>query len=285
VPERVLVLGGTGTLGSPVVTSLAERGHVVRVLARNAEKARGMFGEGVEVFEGDSVSKNQIAKALAGCSAVHISLPTESELTAVRHLVDLAGEDAGSDLHRFSFVSGTSVREENRWFEVVDVKMRAEEILKESGLPHTVFCPTWVMEVIPNFIRPERAVIVAGKNPPGFHFFAADDFGRMVAKAYEDERSIGKRLFIHGPESFTLPEALGRFHHACHPQVKLRTLKVWQARLIAKLTRNPSFHSAAELIRYFDTTEEHGDPEEANTLLGAPATTLDEWIRHKKTEM
>jgi hypothetical protein len=127
-------------------------------------------------------------------------------------------------------------------------------------------------------------VIVAGKNPPGLHFFAATDFGRMVANAYDDDRALGKRLFVHGPESFTLPEALKKFHQACHPEVKIKELKVWQARLIAKLTRNPTFGAAAALIGYFDTTEEHGDPAEADALLGAPTTTLDEWIRRQRTE-
>jgi uncharacterized protein YbjT (DUF2867 family) len=194
-------------------------------------------------------------------------------------VTELADAGGSFNLSRISYVSGTSVREENRWFDVVDVKMQAEALLTRSGIPPTVFCPTWVMEVLPNFVRPDRAVVIQGKNPPGFHFFAAADFGRMVAESYEDERALGKRLFIHGPESFTLLEAVRAFHEACHPQIKLMRLKPWQARMVAKLTRNRSLESVARLIAYFDKTEEHGDPTEANALLGTPPTTLDEWIR------
>jgi uncharacterized protein YbjT (DUF2867 family) len=200
-------------------------------------------------------------------------------MIAVEHVVGLAESGGAEELRRISYVSGTSVREENRWFEVVDVKMQAEDILQRSGVPNTVFCPTWVMEVLPNFVRPERAVLIEGKNPPGFHFFAAADFGRMVATSYEDDRALGKRLFVHGPRSMTLPEAIRAFHDTCFPQVKLMRMKPWQARLVAKLTRNPSLGAVARLIDYFDTTEEHGDPSEANALLGAPTTTLDEWIQ------
>jgi uncharacterized protein YbjT (DUF2867 family) len=238
-----------------------------------------MFGAGVEVVEGDSTSRVRLAKALAGCEAVHVSLPTDSELIAVEHMVGLAGAGEEEDLKRISYVSGTSVREENRWFEVVDVKMKAEDLLQRSGIPHTVFCASWVMEVLANFVRPNRAVVIEGKNPPGFHFFAAADFGRMVASSYQDDRAIGKRLFIHGPQSITLPEAIRRFHEACFPQVEPRRLRPWQARLVARLTGNPSLEAVARLIAYFDTTEEHGDPTEANVLLGAPQTTLEEWIR------
>jgi len=271
--NRVLVLGATGTLGNPVARHLAERGHTVRVLARSAEKARRMFGPAVEVVAGIAVDRDQIRRAMKGCDAVHISLPPESEFVAVRHIVDLA---AAGKLHRVSYVSATSVCEENRWFEIIDVKLRAEEALRRSGVPHTVFCPTWVMEVLPNFVKRNRAVVIVGRNPPGLHFFAAADFARMVATAYEDERTLGRRLYVHGPESITLPNALRTFIAACHPQHKIMHLKLWQARLIARLTRQMDF--VTRLIGFFDRVGELGDPTEANVLLGVPATTLREWI-------
>src|SRR3989304_10143076 len=108
-------------------------------------------------------------------------------------------------------------------------------VLTRSGVAHTVFCPTWVMEVLHNFIHGDRAAMIIGRKPPALHFFAAADFGRMVATAYDDGRTLGKRLFVHGPEGVTLPDALERFVTNCHPELKLMRLKLWQARLIAKL--------------------------------------------------
>lgn len=275
--KRVLVLGATGTLGNPVAQCLAERGHTVRVLARSAEKARQMLGAIADVVEGDSTDKDQMRRAIAGCDAVHISLPQESELVAVQHVIDLA---AAENLERVSYVSATSVCEENRWFEIIEVKMRAEEALRSSGIPHTVFCPTWVMEVLPNFVKRDRAVVIIGKNPPGLHFFTAADFGRMVATAYEDERALGRRLYIHGPEAITLPNALETFIKACHPDLKVMRLKLWQARLIARFTGQMDY--VTRLIGFFDQVGELGDPAEADALLGAPSTTLSEWIERQK---
>lgn len=277
--KRVLVLGATGTLGKPVVKSLTERDDVVRVLARNVQKAQQMFGEGVEVVQGDSTERADLERSLSGCEAVHVSLPTDSELIAVRHLVDMAGK---ADLERITYVSGTSVREENRWFEVIDVKLKAESLLRSSGVPHAVFCPTWVMEVLPNFIKRNLAVAIVGRNPPPFHFFAADDFGRMVANSFEDGRVLGRRLFIHGPEELTLPEAIQKYHQELSPELKLIRLKLWQARMMATLTRNRSMAEVVGLIGYFDRSHEGGDPSEANSLLGAPTTTLAEWLATRK---
>jgi len=277
--RQILVLGATGMLGQPVVHCLVDKNHRVRILVRSVEKARQAFGDAVEIVEGNVLKKDNILTAMAGCDAIHINLTQESELIAMQHIIDLA---SGSRLERITYVSATTVCEENRWFELVDVKMRTEEVLRRSGVGYIIFCPTWVMETLHNFIHGHRGVVIIGKNPPELHFFAAADFGRMVAASYDDDRALGKRLFIHGPEGITLPDALERFINACHPQLKVTRMKLWQARLMAKLTRRERLDYASRLIAYFDKVGELGDPTEANMLFGTPSTTLDEWFRISK---
>jgi uncharacterized protein YbjT (DUF2867 family) len=261
-------------LGRPVVRCLLDHGHRVRILVRDIEKARRMLGESVEIAEGTAFRKDDIRSAMAGCDAVHLSLPQKAELTAMQFVVDLAPE---SGVKRITYVSATTACEENRWFEVIDVKMRTEEILRRSGIANIVFCPTWVMEVLPNFVHGNQVTVILGKNPPKLHFFAGADFGRMVASSYADERALGKRLFVHGPEGITLPDALSRFASTCHPQFKVKCLKLWQARLFAKLTGREGLSFVNRLIGYFDKVGELGDPAEANALLGAPSILLQDW--------
>jgi uncharacterized protein YbjT (DUF2867 family) len=263
-------------LGQPVAHCLVDKGHRVRILVRSVEKARRMFGNTVEIVEGSALNRDNIQEAMTDCDAVHINLTQESELTATQHIIDLA---PGNTLERVTYVSATTAREENRWFELVDVKMRTEHMLRDSGIAHTVFCPTWVMETLHNFIHGDRAVVIIGKNPPALHFFAAADFARMVAASYDDDQALGKRLFVHGPEGITLPDALERFMSACHPELKMRRMKLWQAQLIAKLTGRKGLTYVTRLIAYFDEVGELGDPTEANALFGAPSITLDEWFK------
>ena len=104
----------------------------------------------------------------------------------------------------------------------------------------------------------------------------------MVAASYEDNRALGKRLFVHGPESTTLPDAFKRFVKICYPGEKITQMKLWQAQLIAKLTGREELADATRLIAYFDKVGELGDPAEANALFGAPSITLDEWFRMQK---
>lgn len=43
--------------------------------------------------------------------------------------------------------------------------------------------------------------------------------------------------------------------------------------------------AAVRLIGYFDKSKEGGDPSEANSLLGAPTTTLAEWMETRKAKL
>ena len=110
------------------------------------------------------------------------------------------------------------------------------------------------------------------------------DFGRMVAASYEDDRALGQRLFVYGPEGITIGDAMDRFAAACYPKARVIHLKVWQARLLAKLIRNTELAEVAELIGYLDTAGEFGEPELANELYGAPAITLDDWFAMPRDE-
>ena len=272
--SRILVLGGSGMLGQPVVNRLTDKGYTVRLLTRNARKTKEVFGDTVEISEGTAMNRDDIRAALEGNDAVHINLSPATEYAAMRNVVDLAQ----NQVERICYVSATTLSEENRWFDRVDVKMRTEELLANSGIQHVIFRPTWVMETLLNFISGNRAVVIQGKNPPALHFFAAEDFGRIVSASFEDDRALGKRLYVYGPEAITLNDAMERFAASCFPDAKVMRWKLWQARIAAKLMRNESLAEVTELIAYLDKAGEHGDPSEANALFGAPTITLDEWF-------
>lgn len=276
--HRVLVLGGTGMLGKPVVNRLTDNGHHVRALTRSAARARKVLGDAVEVVEGTIESGADLRAALSGCDAVHLNLTPATEHAAMRDVI----AQAEGRLTRISYVSATTLSEENRWFDRVDIKMRTEQLLRESGIPHVIFRPAWVMETLHNFIRGKWAISLLGNNPPPLHFFAAADFGRMVAASYEDDRALGKALYVYGPEAITLSDATERFVATCHPDARLVRFKPWQARLAAKLLRNDDFDQVTKLVAYLDIAGEHGDPSEANALYGAPTTTLDAWFQMPK---
>jgi uncharacterized protein YbjT (DUF2867 family) len=272
----ILVAGGSGLLGAPVARRLQEDGFTVRLLARDPDRVRGLFGDGFEVVKGDVTDVGSLETALAGCRFAHLSVSRKGERIAAENVARMARRVG---LERVGYVSGSTVFEENRWFPLVEDKLEAERALRECGVASTVFCPTWPFETLLRFVRGGRATLI-GRHPTPYHWFAADDMARMIARAYQTEDAAGRRLFIHGPEAIAMREALERVVRALHPEVeKVTVMSARFARFLGTVTRNPMLKFAGELMAYFDRVGELGDPAEANELVGAPTTTLEEWTR------
>jgi len=67
---RVFVTGGTGLIGKRLVKRLRERGDHPVVLTRRASAAREMFGQDVEVVDGDPMQAGAWMDAVASCDGV-----------------------------------------------------------------------------------------------------------------------------------------------------------------------------------------------------------------------
>lgn len=67
----VLVTGGTGVVGTPVVRYLVEAGREVRGLARSRASAELLAGMGAVPVRGDISSPDALASAVAGCEVVY----------------------------------------------------------------------------------------------------------------------------------------------------------------------------------------------------------------------
>jgi NADH dehydrogenase len=279
--KRILVLGGTGMLGRPVVYQLQKDGFQVRVLARDVEKDKAQFDESVEVVQGDVVDVSRLEPALKGCYGVHISVGGEVDQISAENVAALAPK---LGVERITYISGATVAEKNRWFPMVAQKLNAEEAIRASGVAFTIFCATWPMEQLPRFARDGKPLLM-GKQPLPVHFFAADDLARMVSKAYQLDEAKNKRFYIYGPEAMTMKTALERYCAVFHPGVeKVSVMPIWLAKLLGMITGNEMLKFASGLMGYFDKTPETGDPSEANQILGAPETTLDAWMETYKSK-
>jgi uncharacterized protein YbjT (DUF2867 family) len=277
--RRILVSGATGLLGEPVACRLRETGFTVRVMSRNFSRARAKFPEPFEIFEGDALKRSDVAEALTGCEAVHISIDHDQEDECVTYLVEGA---RGQGIQRITYVSGTTVCEENRWFPLVDRKLKSEQAIRASGIDYTIFCPGWFMEMLPRFVRNGR-VTVFGKPSRRWHIVSVQDLARMVAESYQRPEAVNKRFYVHGPLALTVVEALWSYCRALHPEIKtVHHAPYWLLRLIARLSGNAELRSGVNMVSYLEQVGERGDPTEANAILGAPQVTLDHWLQMQK---
>jgi hypothetical protein len=125
--------------------------------------------------------------------------------------------------------------------------------------------------------------MVMGHQPTPWRWIAAADYARMVSTAYSTPEAAGKTLYICGPEALTMEEALERYVAACAPEAKITQVPFWVLSIMALFPGREQLRRVGlPLMRYFSKVHEIGDPAEADSLLGAPTITVDEWCRLRK---
>lgn len=131
--KRILVIGATGLLGEPVAIHLKQCGFIVWLMVRDIERAKEQFGDDFEIVKVDILDEESLEKALDSCFGVHINLSGETEKLGVENVSSMA---AKLKLQRITYISGTSVAEENTWVPLIKRKfLAAFEKIGEKGDP------------------------------------------------------------------------------------------------------------------------------------------------------
>ena len=225
----VLVLGGTGHYGRLIVDGLHRSGQPVRVLTRNAERARKLLGEGPEVVRGDIEDLPSVLPALEGIRSVVVAISAfHSKLIRRRLWIERdcvlralrAGRERG--LERVVCLSGYDVREDFveplGLMEFARPMLDVQKALRESDFDWTVLgCPP-SMDMFFAFIRGNAAkgrskglkMIVPGGGPPAIPSISARDVGHIAAQAAVRDDLAGRRIRLPGPEALSFAEAAGR---------------------------------------------------------------------------
>lgn len=278
--DRVLVVGGTGMLGKPVVQRLLADGHAVRVTSRRPDAARAALGADVDVVAADVDDPPSIERALEGCAGVHVNLDGRGDWDLERRggrCVARAAKKLGTA--RATLISGASACEANATFPMTRAKLDAEAAFVEQGVPHSAFRCTMFMETLPNFVKGGKLLLM-GAQPNPWHWLAANDYARMVSLAHRTPEAAGKTLHLRGPEARTFEQAIELYGSICAPGMPLKRLPFWLLSLVALMPGRTELRNVGlPIMRYFSRVTEVGDPTEANALLGAPTTTLSQWCR------
>jgi uncharacterized protein YbjT (DUF2867 family) len=195
---KIVVIGGTGLIGSKVVEKLKQGGHEAVAAAPNT---------GVNTLTGEG-----LAEALAGAEVVvDVSNSPSFEDQAAMDFFQTAGRNvaaaeanAGVRHHVALSVVGTDRMQDSGYFRA---KLAQEQLIKSATIPYTLIRATQFFE----FIRAIAQMSVKGDAvhvaPVLFQPMAADDVASAITEAALAQPLNGT-IEIAGPETFTLDEAV-----------------------------------------------------------------------------
>ena len=132
----ILVTGGTGTLGRPVVRRLQEAGREVRVLSRRRDEG----GEGIEYVTGDLATGEGIEAAVDGAEIiVHCAGSNKGDEDKTLNLIRTTSRAGTRHLVYISVVGADRIPVGNfvdrAMFSYFASKLAAEHVVADSGLP------------------------------------------------------------------------------------------------------------------------------------------------------
>lgn len=248
IEPLILLAGGTGTLGSRVISLLAGNGKRVRVLSRDPERAAHVSGTAVEVVQGDVLDRSSLERAMSGVrvviSAVHgfngsgAYNPRTVDAGGNRNLIH-AARAAGVEHFILISIQGAS---QDHPIELFRMKHQAEEDLRSSGLDWTILRPTaymetWMSVVGEPLLRDSKTRIFGrGRNP--INFVSVEDVARFVALAVTDPAMRGVCLDIGGPENITMRQFVQTFQTVTGASGRMGRIPRPMMRLVSVVLRS-----------------------------------------------
>ncbi|MGP4751706.1 NmrA family NAD(P)-binding protein [Agrobacterium pusense] len=204
----ILVTGATGKLGQRVVSRLLQRQAEVRVLTRRREDALKLWGDRVEIAEGNFSDRASLKAAAQGTDRVFLLSPIGETLAADQKTVIDAALSAG--ISRIVKISGSDWTIGNAARSISGAAHgEVEQYLAASGIAHTVLRPNAWMQVA---LEPAVAALRKGEDVPArfgdaaVSFIDADDIADVAVQALASSAPLVGPLVLTGREALTALE-------------------------------------------------------------------------------
>ncbi|HSK72670.1 MAG TPA: NAD(P)H-binding protein [Pyrinomonadaceae bacterium] len=287
--KRVTVFGATGMLGQPVVKELVDAGFEVTAMVRSPEKARKILPESVNLVPGDLKNLADIEEVLKDTEGVYLNLAVAPESKQNDFQPEREGLDnviAGAKkakVKRIALCSSLVHRYQGmnnfNWW-AFDIKHRAVEKVKASGIPYAIFYPSSFME---NFdkggFKQGNKMMLAGTQKFPMYYIAGSDYGKQVAKSFEILGDENREYSVQGLEAFIADEAVKIFvNNYQKEQLKISKTPILMLKVLGLF--NQKMNYTAKIIDALNNYPEKFESETTWEELGKPQVTLAEYARN-----
>ena len=197
---KIVVIGGTGLIGSKVVERLKQKGHQAIAAAPNTG-VNTITGEGLK----EAMAGAQVVIDLANSPSFEDKAVLEFFETSERNLLP-AEAATGVRLHVALSIVGID-RSDNGYFRA---KVAQEKLIKASGTPYTIIRSTQFMEFLGGIAASSANGNIVSISPGLFQPIAADDVAANVADVALATPRNGI-VEIAGPERAPFNEIVARY--------------------------------------------------------------------------
>lgn len=221
-----LITGATGQIGSRVVNRLILRGERPRVFVRDAEKARTLFGDRVDIFVGDLSQPESLQPAIAAVESLLLinagaeipqrdrAAACQAKIAKVKHLVKLSALSAAEQIAIGAWHA------------------QGEAAIVDSGIPYTFVRPAGFMSNALEWARSIKAegIVRACTGDGRVAYVHPDDVADVAAKVLMSREHKGASLEITGPKAFSYAEMTERIGSAIRRRLKFKSISDEKAR-------------------------------------------------------
>src|SRR6202165_3994602 len=198
---KIIVIGGTGLIGTKVVKNLRDKGHEA-VAASPSKGINSVTGEGLA----QALAGAQVVVDVANAPSWEDKAVLEFFETSGRNL--LAAEAAAGVRHHVALsIVGTDRTPDNGYFRA---KVAQEKLIKTSGIPYTIIRSTQFLEFLGGIAASSADGNIVRLSPGLFQPIAADDVAAIVADAAVAPPKNGI-VDIAGPERAPFNEIIARY--------------------------------------------------------------------------
>ena len=197
---KIVVMGGTGLIGSKTVAILRQGGHEV-VAASPKSGVNSITGEGLK----EALAGAEVVIDLANSPSFEDKAVLEFFETSGRNL--LAAEAAANVQHHVALSIVAIDRTDNGYFRA---KVAQEKLIEASGIPYTIVRATQFLEFVRGIADSGADGNMVRLPPILFQPIASDDVAAMVADVALAAPRNGI-VEIAGPERAPLNEIIARY--------------------------------------------------------------------------
>jgi len=197
---KIVVIGGTGLIGSKVVEKLKQKGHEAIAAAPNTG-VNTITGEGLK----EAMAGAQVVIDLANSPSFEDKAALEFFETSGRNL--LAAEAGAGVQHHVALSIVGIDRTDNGYFRA---KVAQENLITTSGIPYTIIRSTQFLEFLGGIAASGADGNIVRLSPVLFQPIAADDVAAIVADVALTSPRNGI-VEIAGPERALFNEIVARY--------------------------------------------------------------------------